>query len=76
MQRLKRQEPTAFRLNKDEIREVKHISHFLYSVDIGRLLLVSMVFNQDDILRFVTASFDSVVINRTYQDIWYDLDMR
>lgn len=75
IQRLKGQEATALRLHKDEVQEIKHISHLLYCVDVGRSLLVSMVFNRDDIPRFVSENFSSIVLNHAYQDIWYDLEM-
>lgn len=74
-QRLKGQRATTLKFCKDDVREIKHISHFLYHVDVGKLLLVSMVFNRDDIPRFAAESFSVVVLSRVYQDIWYDLEM-
>lgn len=75
MQRLRGQEAAALRLDREEVQEVRHISHFLYCVNAGRQLLVSMVFNRDDIPRFVAGRFGTVVLNRAYQDVWYDLEM-
>lgn len=73
--RLKSQNIIILKFDKDDIKEIKHISHFLYHVDVGKPLLVSMVFNRDDIPRFVSKSFSIVTFSRVYQNIWYDLEI-
>lgn len=74
--RLKEQKATPLGFGKDDVSKVEHVSHFLYHLDVGRRLLVSMVFNRDDIPRLVSRNFGTVVLRRVYQSVWYDLELR
>ncbi|KAL0265826.1 UNVERIFIED_CONTAM: hypothetical protein PYX00_011543 [Menopon gallinae] len=76
VQKLRDQKETPLELSKDDIGEVRHVSHFLYDIDAGTRHLVSMVFNRDDVPRLLSKSFATAVLRRVHQGVWYDIELR
>lgn len=63
-------------LRKDQVMSVAKISHFLYAItaEHGRVL-VSLVFNPEDVLRFEASDFSAMSFAKTYGDIWYEMNL-